>query len=148
MSELAHRRGPALLLGALGVRVDVPALQARVAELEADKGRAVADERYEEASHLRDEIEAVQARIASADSAPSSTDLVMDSPLPTAASAASSAMASELPTSAMRPPRGSGWWASSCPTSNISSRVSTWTTPACLNIASTAAGGAPIERTA
>ncbi|GAA4740299.1 ATP-dependent Clp protease ATP-binding subunit [Amnibacterium soli] len=59
---------------ALGVRVDVAALQARVAELEADKGRAVADERYEEASHLRDEIEAVQARIASADSAPSSTD--------------------------------------------------------------------------
>ncbi|RIX28826.1 ATP-dependent Clp protease ATP-binding subunit [Amnibacterium setariae] len=59
---------------ALGVRVDVPALEARIAELEADKARAVADERYEEASHLRDEIEAVQARIADAGSAPVVSD--------------------------------------------------------------------------
>jgi ATP-dependent Clp protease ATP-binding subunit ClpC len=59
---------------ALGVAVDVPALQARVAELEADKARAVADERYEEASHLRDEIEAVQARIAGAGKAPAASD--------------------------------------------------------------------------
>ena len=55
----------------LGVRVDVPAMQARVGELEADKSRAVASEHYEEASRLRDEIEAVQARIAGASSAPS-----------------------------------------------------------------------------
>ena len=34
-------------------------------------------------------------------------------------------------------PRGSGWWASSWATSNISSSVSTWITPACRNIAST-----------
>ena len=49
---------------------------------------------------------------------------------------------------ATRRPRGSGWWASSWATSNISSRVSTWITPACRNIASTACGGAPILRTA
>ena len=49
---------------------------------------------------------------------------------------------------ATRRPRGSGWWATSCATSNISSRVSTWITPAWRNIASTAAGGAAILRTA
>jgi ATP-dependent Clp protease ATP-binding subunit ClpC len=59
---------------ALGVRVDVSALQARIGELEADKNRAVADERYEEASHLRDEIEAVQARIADATTGTSASD--------------------------------------------------------------------------
>ena len=64
------------------------------------------------------------------------------SPTATAASAASSPSASELPTMATRRPRGSGWWASSWATSNISSRVSTWITPACRNIASTAACGA------
>jgi ATP-dependent Clp protease ATP-binding subunit ClpC len=65
---------------ALGVRVDVPALQARVGELETDKVRAVRDERYEEASRLRDEIEAVQARIAGAAdaSAGSEEDVVVD----------------------------------------------------------------------
>ena len=62
---------------ALGLRVDVPALQARVAELEADKVRAVAEERYEEASRLRDEVEAVQARIASGAAAPQE-DAVVD----------------------------------------------------------------------
>ena len=55
---------------ALGIRVDVPALQARVSELEEDKARAVAEEHYEDASRLRDEIEAVQARISNAASAP------------------------------------------------------------------------------
>ena len=69
-------------------------------------------------------------------------------PTATAASAASSPSASELPTTATRLPRGSGWCASSWATSNISSRVSTWITPACRNIASTAACGASIERTA
>ena len=56
-------------------------------------------------------------------------------------------MASLLPTIATRRPRGNGWWASSWATSNISSRVSTWITPACRNIASTACCGAAIWRT-
>ena len=70
-------------------------------------------------------------------SAPSATDLLTTRPTAAAASAASSPSASELPTTATRRPRGSGWWASSWATSNISSRVSTWITPACRNIAST-----------
>ena len=70
------------------------------------------------------------------------------SPLAAAASTASSPSASELPTIATREPLGSGWWASSWATSNISSRVSTWMIPACRNIASTASGGAAIWRTA
>ncbi len=49
---------------------------------------------------------------------------------------------------ATRDPVGRGWWASSCATSNISSRVSTWMIPAWRNIASTASGGATILRTA
>jgi ATP-dependent Clp protease ATP-binding subunit ClpC len=49
----------------LGARegVDVAALQAQLAELESSKRAAVAAERYEEASQLRDELEAVQARL-------------------------------------------------------------------------------------
>jgi ATP-dependent Clp protease ATP-binding subunit ClpC len=47
----------------LGARVDVAALRSQLAELESSKRAAVAEERYEEASHLRDEIEAVQARL-------------------------------------------------------------------------------------
>ena len=74
--------------------------------------------------------------------------MLTTSPTAAAASAASSPSASELPTIATRRPRGSGWWASSWATSNISSRVSTWITPACRNIASTACGGAAILRTA
>ena len=49
---------------------------------------------------------------------------------------------------ATREPLGSGWWASSCATSNISSSASTWMIPACRNIASTASGGAAMWRTA
>jgi ATP-dependent Clp protease ATP-binding subunit ClpC len=52
----------------LGGRVDVQALRARAGELESAKADAVAAERYEDASRLRDEIEAVQARIADAES--------------------------------------------------------------------------------
>ena len=48
---------------------------------------------------------------------------------------------------ATRLPLGSGWCATSWATSNISSRLSTWITPACRNIASTAAWGATIVRT-
>ncbi|HEV7624033.1 MAG TPA: ATP-dependent Clp protease ATP-binding subunit [Amnibacterium sp.] len=49
---------------ALGGRVDVESLRARATGLEADKARAVTEERYEEASRLRDEIESLQQRIA------------------------------------------------------------------------------------
>src|SRR4051812_46606157 len=52
---------------ALGEPTDVAALQARAAELQTAKSRAVAAEQYEEASRLRDEIESVRARIAGAD---------------------------------------------------------------------------------
>ncbi|WP_210481020.1 ATP-dependent Clp protease ATP-binding subunit [Naasia sp. SYSU D00948] len=63
----------------LGAPVDVAALRAREAELEEAKSHAVAEERYEEASRLRDEVEAVRARIAAApaDSAPRSEDAVI-----------------------------------------------------------------------
>ena len=70
------------------------------------------------------------------------------SPLATAASTASRPRASELPTIATREPLGSGWCASSWATSNILSRVLTWMIPACLNMASTASGGAAMARTA
>ncbi len=80
-------------------------------------------------------------------SAPRATERLTTSPTAAAASEASSPSASELPTIATRRPRGSGWWATSWATSNISSRVSTWITPACRNIASTAAAGAAILRT-
>ncbi|HEY8319056.1 MAG TPA: ATP-dependent Clp protease ATP-binding subunit [Amnibacterium sp.] len=49
---------------ALGGRVDVTSLTARLESLEADKATAVAEERYEDASRLRDEIESLQQRIA------------------------------------------------------------------------------------
>jgi ATP-dependent Clp protease ATP-binding subunit ClpC len=55
---------------ALGGRVDVASLRARVTGLEAEKARAVGEERYEEASRLRDEIESLQQRIAQGGSAP------------------------------------------------------------------------------
>jgi len=49
--------------------VDVEALHDQVAELLAEKDRAVAEERYEEASRLRDETVGLEARIAAATSA-------------------------------------------------------------------------------
>ncbi len=51
----------------LGRRVDVAALRARLEQLEAAKSHAVAEEHYEEASRLRDEIEGVREQIASAE---------------------------------------------------------------------------------
>ncbi|RUQ04827.1 ATP-dependent Clp protease ATP-binding subunit [Curtobacterium sp. HSID17257] len=69
---------------ALSGDADVEALRDQVAELRADKDRAVAEERYEEASRLRDEIDGLEARItaasqadASSASRPSSTDRVI-----------------------------------------------------------------------
>ncbi|MDQ1513365.1 MAG: ATP-dependent Clp protease ATP-binding subunit ClpC [Microbacteriaceae bacterium] len=52
----------------LGVGVDLAALRARAAESEAAKAVAVAEERYEDASALRDQVEELQQRIAEAES--------------------------------------------------------------------------------
>ncbi|OMH24794.1 AAA family ATPase [Tersicoccus phoenicis] len=54
-ARLSLRHGPA---------VDVDALRAEVARLESEKEDAVADERYEEASKLRDQVEIARGRIA------------------------------------------------------------------------------------
>ena len=56
-ARLSLRRGP---------RVDVEALRGQLAGLESAKNAAVAEERYEDASSLRDEIEQLKAKIASA----------------------------------------------------------------------------------
>jgi len=47
----------------LGTAVDTTALRDRIAELDAAKTAAVETERYEEASHLRDEIEQIEKRL-------------------------------------------------------------------------------------
>ncbi|MBF4614949.1 ATP-dependent Clp protease ATP-binding subunit [Curtobacterium sp. VKM Ac-1376] len=57
---------------ALSGDVDVDALRAQVADLTARKDRAVAEEHYEEASDLRDEIVGLEARITAASSADAS----------------------------------------------------------------------------
>ena len=51
---------------ALAGDVDVASLRDQVAALQADKDRAVAEERYEEASRLRDEVDGLEARITAA----------------------------------------------------------------------------------
>ncbi|MGW6174259.1 ATP-dependent Clp protease ATP-binding subunit [Arthrobacter sp. NPDC055138] len=56
-ARLSLRRGP---------RVDVAALRGQLAELESAKNAAVAEERYEDASTLRDDIEQLKATIDSA----------------------------------------------------------------------------------
>ncbi|WP_104477353.1 ATP-dependent Clp protease ATP-binding subunit, partial [Microterricola pindariensis] len=60
--DLIDQAGARLRLR-LGMKTDVPALIARLAELEADKNAAVGAEHYEEASRIRDEIGAVQAKL-------------------------------------------------------------------------------------
>lgn len=60
--DLIDQAGARLRLK-LGVPVDSAALMAELADLEARKNAAVSAEKYEEASHLRDEMAAVQARI-------------------------------------------------------------------------------------
>ncbi|TFB46740.1 ATP-dependent Clp protease ATP-binding subunit [Cryobacterium tagatosivorans] len=67
--DLIDQAGARLRLR-LGVRPDLAALRAQLASLEGAKTAAVAAEQYEEASRLRDEVEAVQQKIASADSLP------------------------------------------------------------------------------
>ncbi|MGN7862598.1 ATP-dependent Clp protease ATP-binding subunit [Microbacterium sp. 22303] len=60
--DLIDQAGARLRLR-LGVATDVAALFAELADLEARKNAAVGAEHYEEASRIRDEIAAVQARI-------------------------------------------------------------------------------------
>ena len=61
-ARLSLRRGP---------RVDIAELRAQVAKLEEAKNAAVAEERYEEASGLRDGIEALKQQLAAAETAAS-----------------------------------------------------------------------------
>ncbi|BDZ40531.1 ATP-dependent Clp protease ATP-binding subunit [Microbacterium suwonense] len=74
--DLIDQAGARLRLQ-LGATADVDALLAQLAELEAQKNAAVSAEHYEEASRVRDEILAVQARIDQA-GAPASADAVVD----------------------------------------------------------------------
>ena len=60
--DLIDQAGARLRLR-LGVKTDVSALIARLADLEADKNAAVGAEHYEEASRIRDEISKVQAKL-------------------------------------------------------------------------------------
>ncbi|GLU90937.1 ATP-dependent Clp protease ATP-binding subunit [Agromyces sp. NBRC 114283] len=60
--DLIDQAGARLRLR-LGVKTDVPALMARLAELESEKNAAVAAEHYEEASRIRDEISKVQGKL-------------------------------------------------------------------------------------
>ena len=66
--DLIDQAGARLRLK-LGSRVDVGALHERLTTLETAKDAAVAEEKYEDASRLRDEIEAVQHAIVDAESA-------------------------------------------------------------------------------
>ncbi|MFB9310923.1 ATP-dependent Clp protease ATP-binding subunit ClpC [Agromyces hippuratus] len=60
--DLIDQAGARLRLK-LGMKTDVSALIARLADLEADKNAAVSAEHYEEASRIRDEISKVQDRL-------------------------------------------------------------------------------------
>jgi ATP-dependent Clp protease ATP-binding subunit ClpC len=57
----------------LGSSVDVASMRARLGELESAKNQAVAEERYEEASQLRDQVEELRQHIAQAESSDPST---------------------------------------------------------------------------
>jgi ATP-dependent Clp protease ATP-binding subunit ClpC len=71
--DLIDQAGARLRLS-LGSKVDTDALLAQLADLESQKNAAVALEHYEEASRVRDEIESVQARLASGTPAPAVVD--------------------------------------------------------------------------
>ncbi|ANJ26123.1 ATP-dependent Clp protease ATP-binding subunit [Agromyces aureus] len=60
--DLIDQAGARLRLK-LGMKTDVSALIARLADLEADKNAAVSAEHYEEASRIRDEISKVQGKL-------------------------------------------------------------------------------------
>jgi len=68
--DLIDQAGARLRLR-LGSKVDVSALVAQLATLEADKNAAVSAEHYEDALRLRDEIAAVQTKLAEATARPS-----------------------------------------------------------------------------
>ncbi|UAJ80774.1 ATP-dependent Clp protease ATP-binding subunit [Leifsonia sp. ZF2019] len=76
--DLIDQAGARLRLS-LGKRVDTSELMQRLATLESEKNSAVAAEHYEEASRLRDEIEAVQRSLDELASAPR-PDAVVDEP--------------------------------------------------------------------
>jgi len=73
--DLIDQAGARLRLR-LGVSVDTSALIERLAGLEAEKNAAVSAEHYEEASRLRDEIAAVQARLDEATRGPRAAAVV------------------------------------------------------------------------
>jgi len=75
--DLIDQAGARLRLK-LGLPVDTSALLAELADLEARKNAAVSAEKYEEASHLRDEITATQVRIDSASGRTDEADAVVD----------------------------------------------------------------------
>ncbi|GAA1725327.1 ATP-dependent Clp protease ATP-binding subunit [Microbacterium paludicola] len=77
--DLIDQAGARLRLR-LGAPVDVSALMERLGTLEAEKNAAVAAERYEEASRLRDEIADVQRRIDEAATTGSAEPAVVDEP--------------------------------------------------------------------
>jgi ATP-dependent Clp protease ATP-binding subunit ClpC len=80
--DLIDQAGARLRLK-LGSSVDVSALRDELATLESAKNAAVADEKYEDASRIRDEIDTVQQKIAAAeasDSADSVVSAVVDEP--------------------------------------------------------------------
>ncbi len=76
--DLIDQAGARLRLR-LGVKVDVSGLMSRLADLEADKNAAVSAEKYEEASHIRDQIADVQSRLDEATSRPA-PDAIVDEP--------------------------------------------------------------------
>jgi len=93
--DLIDQAGARLRLR-LGVVTDVAALFAELADLEARKNAAVGAEHYEEASRIRDEIAAVQARI---DDAPVSRAGAVEAVVDEAEIAAVIARATGIPVS-------------------------------------------------
>jgi ATP-dependent Clp protease ATP-binding subunit ClpC len=80
--DLIDQAGARLRLK-LGSSVDMSVLRDELAKLESAKNHAVAEEKYEDASRIRDEIEAVQQKIAAAeasDSAGAAVPAVVDEP--------------------------------------------------------------------
>ncbi|CAN5138523.1 ATP-dependent Clp protease ATP-binding subunit [soil metagenome] len=71
--DLIDQAGARLRLR-LGAKFDASALMEQLADLEASKNSAVAAEHYEEASRLRDEIEAVHAKLSAGASSVTATD--------------------------------------------------------------------------
>ncbi|WP_156762197.1 ATP-dependent Clp protease ATP-binding subunit [Microbacterium karelineae] len=93
--DLIDQAGARLRLR-LGVAGSTDDLRARLAELEADKNQAVAAERYEEASRIRDEIARVNERLAGAASAPAGAAVVDEEQIAAVVSRATGIPASRL----------------------------------------------------